>query len=79
MSDMINNPPHYTIGPAKCGACGERIECIDVVKHMNFSKGNAIKYLWRSGFKGDAIEDLKKSIWYINQMIEDLEAEATHD
>ena len=50
------------------------IECIDVVKDMNFPLGNAIKYLWRAGKKlydGDdaiksKIKDLKKAIWYIN-------------
>lgn len=70
--DMVNDPPHYTIGPAKCRACGEGIECIDITKHMDFCKGNALKYLWRSGLKGDAREDLLKARWYINQMLHDL-------
>ena len=70
--DMVNNPPHYTVGPAKCRVCGEGIECIDITKHMGFCKGNAMKYLWRAGLKGDAREDLLKSRWYINQMLRDL-------
>jgi hypothetical protein len=67
--DMVNHPPHYTSSPAKCSKCGHGIECIDVVQHMGFSIGNAVKYLWRAGLKNDAIEDLKKAVWYINAEI----------
>jgi hypothetical protein len=34
---------------------------------MNFCLGNALKYIWRAGLKGDAIEDLKKARWYIER------------
>lgn len=37
---------------------------------MNFNLGNAIKYIWRAGEKGDAVEDLKKAAWYIKREIE---------
>jgi hypothetical protein len=67
--DMVNHPTHYTSSPAKCSKCGHGIECIDVVQHMGFSIGNAVKYLWRAGLKNDAIEDLKKAVWYINAEI----------
>lgn len=61
--DNVNHPSHYTAHPAG-------IECIDVVEHMTFNIGNAIKYLWRAGLKaGDPIEDFKKSIWYIQREI----------
>lgn len=63
MNDNVNHPPHYKKSPSG-------IECIEVVEHMNFNKGNAIKYCWRSGEKGDEIEDLKKAAWYINREIE---------
>ena len=52
MSDKANNavdhPKHYTSHPSG-------IECIDVAEHYGFSIGNAIKYLWRAGLKGDAV------------------------
>lgn len=35
---------------------------------------NAVKYLSRAGEKGSKIEDLQKSIWYINSRIEQLKA-----
>ncbi|HEV3311810.1 MAG TPA: DUF3310 domain-containing protein [Chloroflexota bacterium] len=60
---MVNSPPHYTVHPSG-------IECIEVVEHFNFNIGNAIKYLWRCGLKGDEIEDLKKAAWYISREIE---------
>lgn len=71
--DMVNHPPHYTSHPSG-------IECITITRHYCFSVGNAIKYLWRAGLKKDIslkdkqkeIEDLEKSIWYINDRIKQL-------
>ena len=59
--DMINHPSHYTqyLG----------MEVIDLTEQMNFNKGNAVKYIARSGFKSDEIEDLEKAAWYINREI----------
>jgi hypothetical protein len=37
---------------------------------MNFSLGNAIKYIWRAGLKNNAIEDLEKARWYLDREIE---------
>ena len=48
------NPDHYRSHPSG-------IECIQVTEWMNFNLGNATKYIWRSGGKGDAIEDLTKA------------------
>ena len=31
--------------------------------------GNAIKYLWRAGLKGEQVEDLRKARWYIDREI----------
>ncbi|CAB5237921.1 SaV-like [uncultured Caudovirales phage] len=74
-SDPVNNPAHYNISPASCSICGERIECIDVAQHMNFNKGNAIKYIWRAGLKTeDEVEDLRKAIWYLGKEIERLKS-----
>jgi hypothetical protein len=63
--DMVNAPPHYMAHPSG-------VECIEVTRHMNFNLGNAVKYLWRSGSKGDAIEDLEKAAFYIADEIERL-------
>lgn len=66
MADLVNHPPHYNDGPAHT-TCGDPIECIDVVETMPFNRGNAIKYLWRAGKKGDEaqeVEDLRKAAWY---------------
>ena len=66
MSDPINHPEHYTSHPSGT-------ECIEIAEHMNFCLGNALKYLWRAGLKGDAVEDLKKARWYIDREIRRLE------
>lgn len=60
--DMINQPPHYTSHPSG-------VECIDVTEHMPFCEGNALKYIWRAGGKGDRLEDLHKALWYIDRAI----------
>lgn len=67
MSDLVNHPKHYTTHPSG-------IECITITRHMNFNRGNAIKYIWRAGDKGNEIEDLRKAQWYIADEIKRLEA-----
>jgi hypothetical protein len=61
-TDRVNHPRHYTAHPSG-------VECIAITEHMNFCVGNAVKYLWRAGLKGDAIEDLEKARWYIDREI----------
>lgn len=79
MSETVNHPPHYNGSPAKCLGCERGIECIDVVEHMGFNLGNAIKYVWRADLKGDAIEDLRKAAWYIQREIEKRERVKSND
>ena len=69
--DPVNRPLHYNSSPAKCSDCGRRIECIDVARHWCYNLGNALKYLWRCGLKGNRIEDLKKARFYIHDEIEE--------
>ena len=70
-NDMVSHPPHYTSGPVH-SACGLPIECIDVVEHMGFRVGNVVKYLWRAGKKGSALEDARKAQWYLTREIDAL-------
>lgn len=58
----VNHPKHYNSHPSG-------VEAIDVCEHYNFNIGNTIKYLWRAGLKGDAIEDLEKARWYLDREI----------
>ena len=60
--DNVNKPSHYRSHPSG-------IECIQITEHMGFNLGNAMKYVWRCDLKKDAIEDLKKAVWYINREI----------
>ena len=65
--DPINNPSHY--------AEGRQFEPIDVIEDwkLNYRMGNVLKYVSRAGRKQDAIEDLKKAVWYLQREIEVLE------
>lgn len=60
--DIVNHPPHY----AESTLCYKDPECIDLTRHLPFCVGNAVKYIWRSGHKGDWREDLAKAKWYWN-------------
>ena len=66
--DPINHPAHYTYGG---------IEVIDFLEACDFPfhLANAVKYISRAGRKDPSktVEDLKKSVWYINRYISLLE------
>jgi len=68
--DPVNHPPHYTAHPSG-------VECIQVTEHMGFCLGNAVKYIWRADLKNDAIEDLRKAVWYIEREIAKRQKEGT--
>jgi Protein of unknwon function (DUF3310) len=57
--DAVNHPSHYNKNPSG-------VECIEVIRHLPCNLANAVKYAWRAGEKGDAVEDLKKCLWYLN-------------
>lgn len=77
-NSKIEHPSHYTWLKEKCG-----IEVIDITRHLDFDKGNSIKYILRSGYKSEEgytdkqkeIEDLKKAIFYLKDKIKMLENE----
>ena len=71
MEEQVNHPSHYQQG----------IEPIEVIESwgLNFSLGNAIKYILRSPYKGKQIEDLEKARWYIDREIERLKKERDRD
>lgn len=59
--DVIEHPEHYNEHPSG-------IECIEIVQHMDFNIGTAIKHLWRAGLKKGVTydEDLMKARQYID-------------
>ena len=73
MTDNVNHPPHYTKGD---------IETIDYIVDVlgtqgaiDYCHGNVLKYTGtRLRHKGNTIEDAKKAAWYLNKMIEIMEA-----
>ena len=61
MTDNVNHPKHYTSHPSG-------VEAIEITRWLRGPYSNACKYVMRGweGLKGDPIEDLQKSIWYLN-------------
>jgi hypothetical protein len=68
--DAVSKPYHYNNGS---------IEAIDAIKasttnqeFQGYLKGNILKYLWRYGYKGKPVEDLKKCAWYLERLIKEV-------
>lgn len=70
--EMVDHPRHYNSN-------NSGVECIEVVEHMSFNVGNAVKYLWRADDKGDPIENLRKAEWYVKREIEKRLKEKTNE
>lgn len=66
LKEMVNHPSHYNTG---------KYEVIDVIEdwELGFALGNAIKYIARCEHKGNKLQDLKKSLWYIQHEIDKIE------
>lgn len=75
INDPVNHPSHYTAGD---------IECIDALESMAAGYPDSVlaglawqvvKYIWRCPLKCRALEDLKKARFYLDRMINKLEAQ----
>jgi len=85
MADNVNKPKHYmSPNPVeardKVGNIFDAyLQALDVIKawELNFNLGQIIKYVLRSGKKGDNpqlwIEDLKKARFYLDDEIKQCE------
>ena len=61
----VEHPDHYQTPNGL-----EAIDVIEAFFHDNFHLGNVFKYIARAGKKGDYVEDLRKSIWYLQREID---------
>lgn len=68
-SDAVERPAHYTAYP---------VEVIELTEHLNFCRGNAVKYIARAGLKDPATEaeDLRKARWYIDRELDRIKEKA---
>lgn len=78
-SDEVNHPKHYNNHPSE-------VECIDIVRYMDFNTGNVIKYLWRAGLKVNnedsntaKLRDMKKALFYLQDEIKLIEEEIANE
>ena len=69
----VVHPPHYNAGS---------IECIDALNAMVESwydpvaavlAWQAVKYIWRSPFKGNPAQDIRKAQFYLSRLLEQYE------
>lgn len=67
-TDPVNNPPHYTQG---------KIEVLDFIldQKLDYLPGQVIKYICRSKYKGNELQDLEKAQFYLNRLIKNLKNE----
>jgi len=72
MAETVNHPSYY-------GGENNPYEAIKVIEAwgLDFSLGNAVKYISRAGYKNPEteIEDLEKAVWYLNHYIETLKGQ----
>jgi hypothetical protein len=70
MTDMVNRPSHYVEG--------RQYEPLKVIEdwQLNYRLGSALKYISRAGRKDPSktVEDLRKSIFYLEREIEAINA-----
>ena len=73
--DRVNSPSHYTSG---------KTEVIDIIEdavkdapkvRWGLLQGQVLKYILRLWLKDNPLEDAKKAMWYLNRLIDKLEAE----
>ena len=55
------------------------VRTIDITQHLDFCSGNVVKYVCRAGKKDgeSSLDDLKKAVWYLNQLVEKAELDVT--
>lgn len=63
--DVVNNPPHYKQNDMEC--IDEMVIMFGYPDVIAFCRCNAWKYRYRSPYKGQNDEDLKKADWYIKK------------
>jgi len=51
----------------------DRPNALTPEEFKGYCKGNIIKYVWRENFKDQNIQDLRKSNFYLNRLIDKLE------
>jgi hypothetical protein len=63
-AEAVNHPAHYQFPNG--------VEVIDLVEHLSFNRGNAVKYLCRAGKKSatEELDDLHKARWYCDREIQ---------
>lgn len=72
---MVHSPPHYTVGG---------YEALDVIRakltpeeYRGYCKGNVLKYIMRSNYKGHHDQDIGKALFYLEELDDGLKS-TTH-
>jgi len=76
VDDRVNSPSHYTSG---------KTEVIDIIEDAvkdsprvswGLLQGQVLKYMLRVWLKDNPLEDLKKSRWYLDRLINQMEKDS---
>lgn len=61
-NEKVDHPRHYNQHPSG-------IETIELIEHLPYNLGAAVKYVWRCGLKKSdtPLRDLESAKWYVNR------------
>ena len=74
MTDPVNHPPHYTAGPVEVIEILEQAASHAPDPVSGGLQWQVLKYLLRMWLKGNPLKDARKARWYLNRLVERLDA-----
>ncbi len=73
--DPVNHPTHYNQGGVECIVAIEA--ALGPQGFIDYLRGQAMKYNWRLGLKGNPTQDGQKGQWYQNLLVKKLQELST--
>lgn len=79
MSDPVNSPSHYKYGKFEVIEILEEAVALAPDPVKGSLQYQVLKYMLRLWGKENSLQDAKKSRWYLNRLIENMEEDAKYE
>lgn len=70
--ENLTRPREPVNGVTICPRCGSEDVRLGKEAFIAHCRATAMKYIWRTGKKDDAVQDMNKAIWYLQRAVEEL-------